>query len=86
MSAWTPDDCLLNVDRDRIVGVLAAHAAAGRLSARELVERAGAAYGARSTAELDDVLRGLPRRARPSLLARAAGAFPRRMRAPLALH
>jgi hypothetical protein len=85
MSAWIPDDFVSNLERDRVVRVLTAHAAAGRLSAHELVERAGEADAARTAAELDQVLRGLPRRARPSLLARAAAAVPRRVRPPLAL-
>jgi hypothetical protein len=85
MSAWIPDNHISNLDRDRVVGVLAAHAGAGRLSARELVKRSGAAYAARTAAELDQVVRGLPRHTGPSLLARAAAAVPRRARLPLAL-
>ena len=47
-------------DRERLISELNEHAVAGRLSTEELEDRAEAAYGARTTAELDALRRDLP--------------------------
>jgi len=48
-----------DLDRARVVELLRAHWAEGRLSSRELDERMGKAYGATSLADLDALVSGL---------------------------
>jgi DUF1707 SHOCT-like domain len=47
-------------ERDRAVGFLREHLALGRLSLEEFTERIGDAYGAKTAAELDVLLRDRP--------------------------
>jgi hypothetical protein len=47
-------------DRERLIAELNEHAVAGRLSTDELEDRLQAAYGARTTGELDALRRDLP--------------------------
>jgi hypothetical protein len=54
-----------DADRERIVALLRAHAAAGRLTFAELEQRAERAYRASTVAELAELMRDLPRVAEP---------------------
>ena len=56
----TPEQRIADVDRDLAVTRLGEHAAAGRLSAEELDERADRALAARTRGELDAVFVDLP--------------------------
>ncbi|MGO9957336.1 MAG: DUF1707 domain-containing protein [Solirubrobacteraceae bacterium] len=56
-------------DRERLISELNEHAVAGRLSTDELEDRLEAAYGARTTAELDALRRDLPTTAAQTALA-----------------
>lgn len=47
-------------DRDRVVAVLRLHCTEGRLTLDEFSDRVGAVYEARTTHDLDDVVRDLP--------------------------
>ncbi len=59
-------------DREHAVDLLGAHTVSGLLSPDELSERSDAVLAARSRAELDAALSGLPALPRPPLLVRAA--------------
>ncbi|MGA2528832.1 MAG: DUF1707 domain-containing protein [Acidimicrobiales bacterium] len=66
----TPDPVLArasDADRDRVVTLLRDHCADGRLTLDEFSERTGAALSARTQAELDAVLVGLPALSTPSV-------------------
>jgi hypothetical protein len=65
-------------ERERTVGALRRHFAAGRLSAEELEERIDAAYTAQSRSELKALVADLPSQ-RGARMARRAMAFQRRM-------
>jgi hypothetical protein len=47
-------------DRDRVVAVLRMHCTEGRISLEEFSDRVGLAYDARTSVELDEVVRDLP--------------------------
>jgi Domain of unknown function (DUF1707) len=71
-----------DAERERVVELLRAHAAEGRLSADELEERLGAAYAAQTRADLRPLLADLPAASparpaarRPAQLAAAWSAF-----------
>ena len=49
-----------DADRERVVDLLRAHAAEGRLEAEELAERVEAAYRSKTVGELDELTRDLP--------------------------
>lgn len=49
-----------DAERDQVVGLLQRHFADGRLTQAELEERAGAAYAARTRAQLRDLTADLP--------------------------
>jgi len=53
-----------DAERHHVVAVLGRHASAGRLTLEEFSERAAAAYGARTVAELAGLTRDLPAEAR----------------------
>jgi hypothetical protein len=61
-----------DADREELIKELNEHAVAGRLSTDELDERLGAAYAARTTAELAALRRDLPVSDRQSALSHAA--------------
>jgi Domain of unknown function (DUF1707) len=50
-----------DADRERIVGALGGHYAAGRLTLEEFQERMDQAYAAKTLGELDDLMTDLPR-------------------------
>jgi hypothetical protein len=50
-----------DADREQTVALLREHAAAGRLTLEEFTERMSAAYEARTTRDLDELARDLPR-------------------------
>ena len=56
----SPDVRASDADRERVAHELGVHAGEGRLSPEELDERVGAAYAARTRAELDALLADLP--------------------------
>jgi hypothetical protein len=56
----TSDVRASDADRERVARELGVHAGEGRLSPEELDERVGAAYAARTRAELDALLADLP--------------------------
>jgi DUF1707 SHOCT-like domain len=55
-----------DLDRERVVGALQRHTAAGRLSLDEFAERAGWAYAAATLADLAAVTRDLPAEVTPA--------------------
>jgi hypothetical protein len=61
-SSSAPDLRASDADRERVVGSLRDHAAAGRLEPSELEERVGAALAARTLGALEPLLADLPRR------------------------
>ncbi|MBD0289810.1 MAG: DUF1707 domain-containing protein [Thermoleophilia bacterium] len=65
-------DGVSDVDREQAVDLLGAHTVSGLLSPDELSARSEAVLAARSRADLDAALQGLPALPRPPLLVRAA--------------
>jgi hypothetical protein len=64
-----------DAERERTVDLLRGHAAEGRLTMEELGARVGLAYGARTRAELDEIVRDLPAEAAPHPARRKATRF-----------
>ena len=67
-----------DADRERAVEVLGAHMVSGALSADDLAARSEIVLGARTRADLERALRGLPPLPRRPVLVRAAEAVPLR--------
>lgn len=55
---WQPD--ITDDERDRVVALLRLHCTEGRISLDEFSDRAGLAYAAKSSAELDRIVYDLP--------------------------
>jgi hypothetical protein len=51
---------IADVDRDRVVALLRLHCTEGRITLDEFSDRVGDVYNARTSAELDEVVRDLP--------------------------
>lgn len=57
---WKADPEITDGERDRVVALLRLHCTEGRISLDEFSDRAGLAYAATSSAELDRVVHDLP--------------------------